>query len=383
MRLKLAGDNALESLGLTFGLVPRALVTITLGPGYARPAVAALRLGVFEALDQGPADAALLAQRLGCSPAGTQALANCLVGAGLLQRTGGCYRNHPDTEKWLLVRSPNSLREAALFVGYCQEMLGDLEATVRSGEVLRLHDRQHPPEFWASYMGALAAFARIAGKEVQRRVKLNQPRRLLDVGGGHGLYGAALCRKYPGLSSEVLDLAPACAAGRAIIQAEGMQDRVRHREGDFREADWGVDHDAILVFNVLHNANAEEAQLLLRRARAALRPGGTLIPQRRRPQGRGRRTGRQRWLERAVLLLDQRGAGMAGAATAGVAPRGGLRRHPALRAAGRSQLPHAGALTRRQFSSGRGNGSPEGGASSVDRERRSHDPVRPARLYPC
>ena len=277
MHLKVAGDCLLEKLAVGLGLVPEPLVQVTFGPGQARATIAGVRLGLFEALSDSDADPAELATRIACSPPGTQALANCLVGAGLLERRGGRYSNAKGTRTWLLSSSPKNLREAVIFLGYCQELLVDLEEQVRTGEVVRLHDREHPPAFWDAYMGALASFAKLAAKEIVPKIKVKSPRKLLDVGGGHGLYAAALCRKHPGLEAEVLDLPGACAAGRPLVEAAGLSDRVRHREGDFREVAWGEDHDLVLLFNVLHNATEAEARDLLHRAKAALAPGGQVV----------------------------------------------------------------------------------------------------------
>lgn len=277
MRISVTGDGILEHLALLGGVVPTPLVHISLGAGYGRALVAGVRLGLFEALAAGELDAEALAARTGCHPVGTRVLANALCGFGFLARRGGRYRLTSKSRRWLLAGGKLSLRDAALFMGWVLDWLQELEGAVRTGQIVRVHDRQHPPEFWESYMRALAAFARVAGPELVRRLKLPAgAARLLDVGGGHGLYGGALCRHHKGLTAEVLDLPPACAVGRRIVAEEGLAEVVRHREGDFRTDAWGGEHDAVLIFNVLHNATAEESQALLRRAWSALRPGGIL-----------------------------------------------------------------------------------------------------------
>ena len=278
MHLKVSADTLPEQLGLWTGMVPGPIVQVTFGLGYTRSIVAGARLGFFDALAPEPLSIEQLASATSCSLAGTRALAAALVGAGLLRRREGKVENSATARRWLVRGQDGALPDVVLFMGYCQELIRDLESVVRSGEVVRLHDRDHPPEFWRSYMSALAPFARLISKEVVRRIRHQGPlERLLDVGGGHGLYGAAMARRHPGLKVEVLDLAGACEAGRAIIQSEGLSERVTHRVGDFREADWGEGLDMILIFNVLHNATWEEVQAAFRRAHAALRPGGTLV----------------------------------------------------------------------------------------------------------
>jgi ubiquinone/menaquinone biosynthesis C-methylase UbiE len=279
MRLDVAGDNLMERLGLALGLVPQPLVQVSFGSGYLKTIVAAVRLGVFEALAEEPAGglaAADLAARTGCHPSALPPFANALCGMGLLRRRAGRYLLAPTARRWLLASSRNSLAAGIRFLGYCHEMLGGMEEGLRTGEIRRLHDREHPPEFWEAYMGALAAFARMMGGPVTRKLGLRAPRRALDVGGGHGLYSAALCRRFPDCQGTVIDLRAAAAVGRRIIEKEGLADRISFVDGDFRTIDWGSGYDAVLIFHVLHNATEPEARALVAKAFQALNPGGTL-----------------------------------------------------------------------------------------------------------
>jgi predicted O-methyltransferase YrrM len=278
MRLKVGADNLVERLGLLSRMVPTPLVQVNFGTGYSRAIVAGVRLGLFEALSGAELDAEAAARAIDCDPAGVRALANALTGFGLLKRRRGRYRNARITRRWLLTSSRISLRDAVLFLGWCNDMAAELEEGVRTGRLQRIHDREHPSEFWEAYMRALAAFAKLMGPPMARLVKIPRTaRRLLDVGGGHGLYGPILGARCPELECVVVDLPEACAVARSILAEQGLSEGVRHIEGDFRSVEWGSDYDVVLIFNVLHNATAAEAPGLLRRSFEALKPGGMLV----------------------------------------------------------------------------------------------------------
>lgn len=278
MRLDVAGDGLLERIGLGLGLVPKPLIYTTFGVGYSRSIVAATRLGIFRALGHDELSTDDIATATSCSPQGTRALCAALVGFGVLDRRGGRYRNSKAVRKHLLPDSKMPLEDVVLFLGYCHELVQNLEEDVRSGDILRLHDKQHPEAFWRAYMGALAAFAPLLSPDLVRKVKVSTPpKRLLDVGGGHGRFSGAMCRKHEGLMADVLDLPPACEQGRRIQAEDGMADRVRYIEGDFRAADWGTNYDLVFLFNVTHNATEPEIKTLLAKARAALNEGGSLV----------------------------------------------------------------------------------------------------------
>ncbi len=277
MHLAVAADNVLEQAALAAGVVPLPLVAGFWGMGLSRCVIAGTRLGVFEALEPGSRSAAEVAAATGCDPTGMETLLNALNGFGYVSRGGGSYRNTRLTRRWLLKKSRFAMTDAVLFFADLWDQMSNLEEAVLTGKPRRFHDAGMPDEFWGRYMRGLATFARVAGREVVRRTRLpDPPARLLDAGGGHGLYSAAFCRKYPGLRAEVLDLPGACSHGRAIVAEAGLSDRVVHREGDLRTDAWGQGYDLILLFNVLHNATRAESAAMLNRAHEALAPGGTL-----------------------------------------------------------------------------------------------------------
>lgn len=281
MKLGVVPDNLAERLALASGAVPEPMVLGAWGLFVSRLLLAGAKLGVFDGLAAGPATAEALAPRLKVSVAGLERLLRGLNGLGYLARRQGVYSLRPAARKWLVGSSPDSMRDAILFIEELWDWTADLEEAVRTGQTKSLHhDRKLSTESWGRYMRGLATFAAPAGRELLRRVKARRPlERLLDVGGGHGMYSVAFCRKYPRLAAEVLDLPEAVVHGREIVAQAGFSARVTHREGDMRTVEWGRGYDAVLLFNVLHNATEEECPALVARAFAALEPGGVVAIQ--------------------------------------------------------------------------------------------------------
>lgn len=281
MKLGVVADNLAEAVALATGAVPEPVVLGAWGLFVSRMLLAGAKLGVFEALSDGPGTAAELAPRLRVSEQGLERLLRALNGLDYLRRDRGTYSLAPVARKWLSRTSKNDLSDVLRFVEDLWRWTGGLEDAVKSGEPGRIHeDPAMTPEAWGRYMRGLAVFAKPAGAEVVRRVKLPRgAKRLLDVGGGHGMYSVAFCQRYPGLAAEVLDLPEAVAHGRAIVQQAGFEGRVTFREGDMRSAEWGTGYDAVLLFNVLHNATEAEATAVVQKAYAALAPGGVLAVQ--------------------------------------------------------------------------------------------------------
>ncbi|MES2644737.1 MAG: carbamoyltransferase C-terminal domain-containing protein [Myxococcota bacterium] len=96
---------------------------------------------------------------------------------------------------------------------------------------------------------------------------------LVDAGGGHGALALAVLRAAPALRAFVLDR-PEVVASAAAPPAD-LEGRLTFVAGDLFEP-WELRADALVLARVLHDWNDAAAAAILRRARAALLPGGRL-----------------------------------------------------------------------------------------------------------
>jgi SAM-dependent methyltransferase len=246
----------------------------------ARALSTATLLGVFDALHEAPADAEELARRLSLDPLGAETLLTALLAMGYVEKDGaGRFRNGEVAERQLVSSSPESI---ATFVGAQGDLhwqvLGFLPDSVRDGTAYAMHEeRQGETERWRAYIRGLFEISRPEHEANAAFVPVEDPRRLVDVAGGHGGFSMAMCRRHPGLRATVVDLPPSVAVGREIVEQEGFSDRISFREGDVFEAGLGEDLDVVSVFNLIHHLPEERDRELCRMARAALRPGGCLV----------------------------------------------------------------------------------------------------------
>ncbi len=102
-------------------------------------------------------------------------------------------------------------------------------------------------------------------------------RRMVDLGGSHGLHSIAFAQRHPELSATIVDLPEALANTPAAIEAAGLTDRVGTRTGDFLTDDIGSGYDLALVFEILHNHTPDENRALLRKTADALGSGGRIV----------------------------------------------------------------------------------------------------------
>ena len=245
----------------------------------ARALSTAVMLGVFEALHESPASAAGLAERLSLDPLGAETLLTTLQTLGYVEADGDVFRNTAVSERQLV---SSSLESIATFVGAQADLhwetLALLPEAVRDGKAYAMHEeRQDETDRWRAYIRGLFEISRPEHEANAALVQVEDPRRLIDVAGGHGAFSMAMCRRHPGLEATVLDLPPSAAVGREIVEEQGFSDRVSFQKGDVFEVGLGEDVDVVSVFNLIHHLPEERDRELCRMARAALRPGGCLV----------------------------------------------------------------------------------------------------------
>ena len=275
MRAGARPDNPLELAALATRQVPTPLFDVYAAFMTARTIMAGSSLGVFDALRDEPADAQSLARRLGLDPQGADALLVALHTLGYLEHDGGRYRNAKVVDRWL-----EPLRAFVVDFSYDMwEAWGQVEDAVRTGEpVGGLHDRPADDPHWERYMRGLYALARMAGPDIARAVGAKDPRRMLDLAGGHGGFSIAMCERHERLSATVVELEGAARIGREIVAEAGFADRVSFSVGDMFEPPPGSDdpYDVAFAGQIVHHLGPEDAVRLLRRALDSVRPGGVI-----------------------------------------------------------------------------------------------------------
>lgn len=108
------------------------------------------------------------------------------------------------------------------------------------------------------------------------QLKLEGCKRLLDVGGGPGTYSVLIARAFPAIHCTVLDLPAIVEIAAELIEQQGSADRVSTLAGDYHTTAFPPDMDALNFFGMLHQESPDSIRDLMRRAYAALRPGGVV-----------------------------------------------------------------------------------------------------------
>jgi len=268
-------------------LVSRARGIMQINTAYfeAKTIQAAVQVGLFELLHDGPATASEITDRLQLHPRLAADFLDATAAMGLLDRSDGLYSNSADAEEFLVKSGGHYLGGTiAQHARKHYRAWADLAAALQDGEA-KSDIVCGTDGFLALYQNPVAAravmdhtdsFSRFIAPELVAKVNWTGVTSLLDVGGARGNMAGLLVKALPGVTGAVFDLPPLEPLFDEHMQKLGTSDRVRFHAGDFL-SDKLPEADVAVIGHVLHDWLPEYRQKLIDRTYAAVRPGGFLL----------------------------------------------------------------------------------------------------------
>jgi hypothetical protein len=247
----------------------------------AQALLTATELDLFTALHGAPATAEEIRQRLGLDGRGLRDLLRLLVVLGLLEESGGRYRNGDGADSWLVRDRPGYVGGFLLGAkANLYPLWNGLTETLRSGRPrspardfsAMLDDAQQRDRYAAMMEGALQPL--VPG--LVSALDWAQFRSFTDVGGCGGSLARQLVATYPGLTGQVFDLPQLETTFRERAASSGQLGRLRFQAGDFFR-DPLPSADVLIMGHILHNWPRPGRAELIGKAFDAVSPGGLLL----------------------------------------------------------------------------------------------------------
>jgi predicted O-methyltransferase YrrM len=243
--------------------------------------IAGAELGVYRGLHAGPKTPAELAADIGAEAEGVERLLDVLCVADYVERAdGGRYAAGPKAKAWLTPDSENDFSSYLLWMSGWWDMMARMPETIRAGARREVFFEllESQPDRATHFAGFMRARARLHADAIADLVKLPDGcKRLVDLGGSHGLHAIALCQRHPELEATLFDLPAALSDTPEILEKAGVAERVSIREGNYHSDDIGDGWNAALCYDLIHNHTPDENLALLKKVAGALAPGGTVV----------------------------------------------------------------------------------------------------------
>ena len=260
----------------------RALFDLCAGFVYSQALLAALRVGLFDALAKGPARPEALRLRLGLSDDGLDRLVGACLALGLVERRSGDRIGLGPLGAPLVGNAAIAamLEHNALLY----DDLRDPVALLRGAAPTRLArywpygaSGEGEAQAAAGYSALMAASQPLVAAELLDAYDVGRHRALLDVGGGDGSFLTSAAGRDPRLRLMLFDLPPVAERARLHLRLSGLAARSEIHPGDFTRDELPRGADLITLVRVLHDHPDDVVRALLARARRALPAGGALV----------------------------------------------------------------------------------------------------------
>jgi len=248
---------------------------------------AAVKLGVFDRLERGPADAATLAAELDAQTEPLERLLDACAGLGLLGRQDGRYANKPVAAEYLCRSSEHALTG---YILYSNDVLfqvwAHLEDAVREGShrwkqtfglTGPIFDHFFKTdEAMRTFLMGMHGFGVLSSPKVVAVFDLSRFQKLVDLGGATGHLAIAACERYPELQAAVFDLPRVIEVAREEVGRSSVASRIELLAGDFFR-DALPEADLYSVGRILHDWSEDKIRALLEKIYARLPSGGGLL----------------------------------------------------------------------------------------------------------
>ena len=259
---------------------PRRIMELATGYWASMVLLSLNELGIFSALGEGGATTADVAERLGLDSRALQFLLDAGVNLGLLELRESRYANSPESDAFLVEGRPAFMGGGLKYALDTYAAWGELPQAIRTGD----------PQLAASeYLGddkertrrfvyAMHHRAKPTAFGLGKGIDLTGCHKLLDLGGGSGVYSILFCQRHEELEATLFDLPGVLEIASEIVEAEGVGDRVRLQPGDYHVDPLGENlYDAVFLNGMLHRESGEFTRSLLQKVKRSMVPGGRVF----------------------------------------------------------------------------------------------------------
>ncbi|HWR15878.1 MAG TPA: methyltransferase [Terriglobales bacterium] len=238
----------------------------------SRVVLSAIELDVFSKIASG-ATAAEVGAKIGTDPRATEMLLNALVNLELLTKTDSKYFNAEVASRYL---SGDARMSVMHQVGLWNRW-SSLTQCVKTGTAVLPSERSESDT--EAFIAAMHRNASERAVHVVESVEASRFRKMLDLGGGSGAYSIAFAQANPELHVTIFDRAEVLKIASRHVANAGLANRIGTHPGDMLVDSLPSGNDFILLSQILHAFGVDENRQLLKRAYAALNPGGQIAIQ--------------------------------------------------------------------------------------------------------
>lgn len=246
---------------------------------------AIVHLDFFTWLERNPSSSEQICSTLQLKPRPTDVMLTLFAAMGYIENRAGVFQLTTLAREHLIKDSPfyigpyyASLKDRPV----CKDMVAALR-TDRVANWGSFKDENawakamEDETFANNFTAAMDCRGVYLGQALAKSVDLSSRKRLLDIGGGSGIYSCSLTTHFKNLQAAVFEKPPVDKVAQRAITNRGCTERVEVIAGDMFNEALPTGFDVHLISNVLHDWDVPEVRKILRASASVLSPGGMLI----------------------------------------------------------------------------------------------------------
>ena len=243
----------------------------------SRILLTAIELGIFTVLDKHMLPSKEIAQKINADERATDRLMNALVALGFLRKVRGKFYNSENASQYLVKGKPEFMGGLFHSIGLWNTW-NSLTESVKAGTSAAERKPSLGGIDWLeSFIGAMHYRGVKEAKIVAMMLEFSNVNRMLDVGGGSGVFAMEFIKKNPNIKAVVFDLPDVIPITGRYVAREKMTEKISFLSGNYLADDLGNGYDLILLSAIVHINSLEENNLLIKKCYDSLNSGGQIV----------------------------------------------------------------------------------------------------------
>lgn len=239
---------------------------------------AALQLGLFTPLADGPKTAGELAEAIGVNTHRLEMLLYQLVATDFLEIDGDRFANTPMAAHYLIQGRDGYFGGIHEFwTEMFTALMGTADSIRADAPLAKIDFSGMTQDELGAFLRGIHGMAMLAGRNIAKNPLFAEATDVVDVGGGSGGVAIGLCEEHPHLHATVIDLPSVVPIAEEMAGEAGLGDRVTGLVADVVEKPLPGDFDVATARALFQVLSVEQCQQVAHNIAAALPPGGTLF----------------------------------------------------------------------------------------------------------
>jgi 2-polyprenyl-3-methyl-5-hydroxy-6-metoxy-1,4-benzoquinol methylase len=198
---------------------------------------------------------------------------------GFLVKKDSKFSNTHESGEYLVKGEPGYMAGLMHQVNLWDTWTSLTECVKKGSSVINHPDRvnERDPEWLKAFIAAMHYRAKNNAAEIIARINMKNVNKVLDIGGGSGIYAMAFVNASTNITATVFDLPNVIPLTHEYIHKEKMAGKINTAIGDYNVDNLPIGYDLVFLSAIVHSNSYRDNRMLVSKCAGSLNPGGRII----------------------------------------------------------------------------------------------------------